>query len=164
DVAAELASARADLVRLRQDRSDLTRGTGRWQHHPAGRAARQLDKARRHRQQAERWLGAPHVAHRERHRWRRVAHDAARDETARIRDWGSHGQPALEHLDSLIRRAETRVRELEGDGRFRHRWLADHPDLARRIDLTRYELQLGHDPVGADLLGQFDVLQFDMPE
>ena len=80
DVTAELAAARADLDRIRRSRDDLVRGTGRWHHTPAGRAARDLDQARRQRQHAEHWMDLPHVARRERHRWRRVAQSAARTE------------------------------------------------------------------------------------
>jgi hypothetical protein len=40
DVTAELSAARANLERLRASRDDVTRGTGRWRHTPAGHAAR----------------------------------------------------------------------------------------------------------------------------
>ena len=151
DVTAELAAARADLDRLRRSRNDLVRGGGRWQHTPAGRAARDLDQARRQRQHAEHWMHLPHVGRRERHRWRRVAQSAVRTEERAEQDWMAHGQPAVAQLDRRITRAEHRVAELETDARFRRRWLAQHPELDRRIQHAQRELRQVDDPRGVEL-------------
>jgi hypothetical protein len=151
DVTAEVTAARTDLDRLRQDRDDLAHGTGRWQHRPAGRAARQLAQARHERQHAQRWLDLPHVGRRERHRWRRIATDAARTEARAERDWVAHTQPVADDLDRKITRAEQRVSALAGDARFCHRWLAQRPDLTRRIEHTQRELRRLDDPIGVDL-------------
>jgi hypothetical protein len=148
DVTAELTAARADLDRIRRSRDDLVRGAGRWHHTPAGRAARDLDQARRQRQHAEHWMHLPHVGRRERHRWRRLA---ARTEARAQRDWISHGQPAVEQLDRSITRADQRVAELETDAWFRRRWLADHPELDRRIQHAQRELRRLDDPMGVEL-------------
>jgi AAA domain len=156
DVTAELAAARAGLDRLHRSRGDLTRGAGRWQHTPAGRAAHQLDQARRQREHAEHWMGLPHVGRCERHRWRRVAQAAAGVETRARQAWTVHGEPVAQALDRKITRAEHRVSELESHARFRRRWLAEHPELARHIQRTRRELQRLHDPIGAKLLGRLD--------
>ena len=158
DVTAELAAARADLDRLRRSRDDLTHGTGRWQHTPAGRAVREFDEARGQREHALRWVDLPHVGRRERHRWHRVAQSAARSEARAARDWATHGEPALKHVDRRITRAEHRVGELESDARFRDRWLAEHPDLARRIEHAQRELRRLDDPIGVELLERVEAV------
>jgi conjugative relaxase-like TrwC/TraI family protein len=151
DVTAELAAARADLDRSRRSRDALIRGAGRWHHTPAGRAARDLVQARRQRQDAEHWLDLPHVAQRERHRWRRVARSAARTEGRAQRDWISHGQPTVDQLDRRITRAERRVAELGTHARFRQRWLAEHRELDRRLQHAQRELRRLDDPIGVEL-------------
>jgi conjugative relaxase-like TrwC/TraI family protein len=151
DVTAELAAARAELDRLHRSRDGLTRGIGRWQHTLARRAARQLDQARRQRQQAQRWSDRPDIGRQERHRWRRIALSGARTEARATHDWATHAQPALEHIDRNITRAENRVAELESEVRFRYRWLAENPNLARRIQDTQRELQRLDDPIGVEL-------------
>jgi hypothetical protein len=151
DVTGELAAARADLDRLRRSRDDLVCGTGRWHRTPAGRAARDLDQARRQRQHAEHWMHLPHVGRRERHRWRRVAQSAARTEAQAQGDWVAHGQPAVDRLDRRITTAEQRVAELDTDARFRRQWLAKHPELRRRIQHAQQELRRLDDPIGVEL-------------
>jgi conjugative relaxase-like TrwC/TraI family protein len=151
DVTAELAATRAALDRMRRSRDDLVRGAGRWHRTPAGRAARDLDQARRQRQHAEHWSELPHIARRERHRWRRVAQSAARSAARAQQDWIAHGQPAVDQLDHRITRAEHRVAELETDARFRRRWLAQHPELDRRIQHAQRELRRLDDPIGVEL-------------
>jgi conjugative relaxase-like TrwC/TraI family protein len=151
DVTADLATARADLDRVRRSRDDLVRGVGHWQHSPAGRAARDLNQARRQRQHAEHWMHLPHLGRRERHRWRRVAQSAARTEDQAERDWIAHGQPAVDNLDRRITTAERRVAELETDARFRQRWLAQHPELDRRLQHVQRELRRLDNPVGVEL-------------
>ena len=151
DVTAELAAAHADLDRLRQSRDDLVSGTGRWHHTPAGQAARDLDRARHQRQHAEHWMHLPHVGRRERHRWRRVAQSATRTEARAQRDWIAHSQPAVEQLDRRITRAEHRVAELETHARFRQRWLAEHPELDRRLQHTQRELRPLDNPTDVEL-------------
>jgi conjugative relaxase-like TrwC/TraI family protein len=158
DVTGELAAARAKLDRVRRDREDLTHGTGHWQHHPAGRAAHQLDDTRRQREHAERWLDLPALGRRERHRWRRIAESAARAEALAERDWVDHAQPALEQLDRRITTARHRVAELETDARFRQRWIAEHPQLARRLEHIQRDLRLLDDPMGAELEERLEAL------
>jgi hypothetical protein len=159
DVTAELAATRAALDRLRRGRDDLVRGAGRWHYTPAGRAARDLDHARRQRQHAEHWTDLPHVGRRERHRSRRVGQSAARAEARAERDWISHGQPAVEQLDRRINRAEHRLAELETDARFRQRWLAEHPELDRRLQHAQRELRRIDDPTGVELDERLDALR-----
>ena len=158
DVTAELTAACADLDRLHQSRDDLTRGAGRWQHTSAGWAARQLDQAHRERQHAQLWINRPDIGRRERHRWRRVAQSAADPEARARQDWTAHGEPVAQDLDRKITRAEHRVAELECHARFRRRWLAEHPELARRIQHARRELQCLHDPIGAELLDRLNAV------
>jgi conjugative relaxase-like TrwC/TraI family protein len=155
-VTAELAAARTRLDRIRRSRDDLVRGAGRWHHTPAGRAARDLEQARRQRQHAEHWLDLPHIARRERHRWRRVAQSAAWSAARAQRDWIAHGQPAGEQLNLRITRAERRVAELETDARFRERWLAEHPELDRRLQHAQRELRRLDDPIGVELDRRLD--------
>ena len=165
DVTAELAAARADLDRLRRSRDDLARGTGRWHHTPAGRAARDLDQARRQRQHAEHWLDLPHIARRERHRWRRVAQSAARSEARAQRDWIAHGAAGRSSSSTAgSPRAEHRVAELETDARFRQRWLAEHPELARRLQHAQRELRRLDDPMGVELDERLESLPQPSPD
>jgi hypothetical protein len=158
DVTADLAAARADLDRIRRSRDDLVRGDGRWRHTPAGRAARDLEQARRQRQHAEHRLNLPHNARRERHRWRRVAQSAARSAARAQGDWTSYGQPAVEQLDRRITRAEHRVANLETDARSRQQWLAEHPELDRRIQHAQRELRRLDDPIGVELQERLETL------
>jgi hypothetical protein len=151
DVTAEVAASRAALDRLRRNRDDLVRGAGRCHHTPAGRAARDLDQARRQRQHAEHWMRLPHVGRRERHRWRRVAQSAAETEARAQQDWIAHGQPAVDKLDRRITKAEHRVAELETEARFRRRWLGEHPELDRRLQHVQRELRRLHDPMGVEV-------------
>jgi conjugative relaxase-like TrwC/TraI family protein len=159
DVAAELTAALGDLERLRRDRDDLDRGTGHWQHTPAGRAAQRLDQARRERQHAQRWMDRPNIGRRERHRWRRLASAAASAQARADRDWATRAKPAAQELDRKITQAEHRVGELEGEARFRDRWLAEHPELARRIEHTQRELRRLRDPIGVELLKRVEALR-----
>jgi conjugative relaxase-like TrwC/TraI family protein len=164
DVTAELAAARADLNRMRRIRDDLVRGTGRWHHTPAGHAARDLKHARRQRQHAEHWMHLPHVARRDRHRWHRVAQSAARTEARAKRAWTSDGQPAVDQLDHTITRAEHRVAELETDALFRRRWLAEHPELDRRLQHAQRELRRLDDPRGVELQERLESLLRPYPD
>jgi hypothetical protein len=151
DVTPELAAARADLDRVHQDRDDLVHGTGRWQHHPAGRAARQLIQARCDREQARIWMDRPGTGRRERHRLRRIVSDAARAEARAEQDWTAH-RAVADRLDRQVTQAEHRVAELESQVRFRRRWLSEHIDLTRRIDHTQRELLRLDDPFSIELL------------
>jgi conjugative relaxase-like TrwC/TraI family protein len=151
-VTADLAAAREDVNRLRQDRQDLSRGLGRWRQAPAGRAARQLEEARREHQHANNWAEQPHTPRGERNRWRRIARDASRAVAQAEADWSRNTEPAAENLDRRIARAEHCVADLESQARFRSRWLNEHPELARRLEHTKRELQLLRDPVGVEML------------
>jgi conjugative relaxase-like TrwC/TraI family protein len=163
DVTAELTTARANLDSLCRSRDDLTRGTGRGHDTPAGRAARQLNQARHQREHAQHQVDLPYTGRRERHRWRRTAQSAARSEARAARDWASHTPLALEYIDRRITGAEHRVAELEIDVRFRHRWLAEHPELARRIQHTQRELRRLDNPIGVELEERLEaVLQPDL--
>ncbi len=165
DVTAELTAAHADLDHLRASRDDLVRGMGRWYGTPAGRAGRQLNQARQQRQRALASMARADIGRRERHWWRRVALSAARTEAQAERDWAVCTKPLAERLDRRITKAERRVAELEGDARFRRRWLRQYPDLARRMEHTRRELQRLHDPVGAELLDRLDAaVQHELPD
>jgi conjugative relaxase-like TrwC/TraI family protein len=161
DVTAELAAARAVLDRLRRSRDDLVRGAGRWLRTSAGRAARNLDHARRERQHAEQWMHLPHVGRRERHRWRRIAQSAARAEDRAEQAWAAHAAPVVRKLDRRIARAEQHVAELHTEARFRDRWLVEHPELGRRIQQTQRELQRIDDPFGLELLDQVEAMVQD---
>jgi len=164
DVTAEVAAAHATLDRIRRSRDNLVCGTGRWQQTPAGRAARDLEQARRQRQHAEHWLDLPDIARRERHRWRRVAQSAARSAARAQRGWDAHGQPAVEQLDSRITRAEHRVTELETGARFRQRWLAEHPDVDRRLQHAQRELRRLDDPIGVELDEHLEAFLLPSPD
>jgi conjugative relaxase-like TrwC/TraI family protein len=164
DVTAEVAAARADLDRIRPSRDDLMCGAGRWHHTPAGRAARDVDQARRQRQHAEHWIQLPHIARRERPGWRRVVQSAAPTEAWAQRAWIAHGQPAVDRLDRRITRAERRVAELETDARFRQRWLAERPELDRRIQHAQRELRRLDDPMGVELDERLEAMLHPGPD
>jgi AAA domain len=156
DVMAELRAARRDLDRLRRDRQDLTRGTGRWQHPLTGRASRQLDQSRRERQHAHLLMDRPVIGRWERNRWRRIDRSAVRTEALAEQEWATHAKPVAEHLDRKITRTERHVAELESQAGFRQRWLNEHPELARRTEYTQRELQRIHAPASVELLDHVD--------
>jgi conjugative relaxase-like TrwC/TraI family protein len=156
-VTADLAAARTDLERLRSARRDLDRGTGRWVQTPAGEAARQLDKVRHERHAAEHRAQLA-VGRRERHHWRRLARGAAPAEARAHGDWTTHAKPAAETLDRRIARAEHRVADLESQAAFRLRWLAEHPDLARRVEHVQRDLRRLDDPIRAELLDRLEAI------
>ncbi|HET6833985.1 MAG TPA: hypothetical protein VFH30_08945 [Acidimicrobiales bacterium] len=66
-------------------------------------------------------------------------------------------------MEHKITRAGHRVAELESDARFRHRWLTQHPDLARRIEHTQRELRRLDDPIGVELLERVEALAPEPP-
>jgi uncharacterized coiled-coil protein SlyX len=156
-VGADLAAAHEDLDRHRRARSDLDHGTGRWVHSPAGRAAHQLAEARNERRTAEYRSRVP-VGRRERRRWQRMARIAASAELRAQEDWSTHAKPVADRLDRRIVVAERRVADLESQATFRQRWLAEHPELARRVAHVQRELQRFDDPMRADLLDRLDAL------
>jgi hypothetical protein len=156
-VTADLAAAREDLDQLRWARRDLHHGTGRWIHTPAGQAARQLAQARQECQAAEHRAQLT-VGRRERHHWRRLARAAAATEARAQQDWTTHAKPMAERLDRRIASADHRVAVLESQAAFRSRWLAEHPDLARRVEHVQRELQPLDDLVSADLVDRLDAI------
>jgi hypothetical protein len=161
-VRADLTAARQDLDRLRRSRQHLDRGTGRWAHTPAGRAARQLDQARQERRTAERRAQLA-VGRRERPHWRRLARVAASAEARAQQDRITHTTPVADTLDRRITTAERRVTELEGLAAFHGRWLAEHPDLARHVKHVHRQLQRLDDPINAELLDRLHALGRDDP-
>jgi conjugative relaxase-like TrwC/TraI family protein len=156
DVTRELSAAHADLDRFRRSRDDLVRGMGRWQHTAAGRAAGDLDQARRQRQHAKHWTDVPELGRLQRSRWRRLAQSAARAEAQARRDWNSHGRPVVAQLDRRIAAAGHRVAELDADARFRRQWLAEHPEFSRRLQHTQRELRRLDHPIGVELEQRVD--------
>jgi conjugative relaxase-like TrwC/TraI family protein len=156
-VTADLAAAREDLDQLRWARRDLHHGTGRWIHTPAGQAARQLAQARQERQAAEHRAQLA-VGRRERHHWRCLARAAEAAEARAQQDWTTHAKPVAERLDRRIASADHRVAVLESQAAFRSRWLAEHPDLARRVEHVQRELQPLDDLVSADLVDRLDAI------
>ncbi|HET6833819.1 MAG TPA: MobF family relaxase [Acidimicrobiales bacterium] len=156
-VRADLTAARQDLDRLRRSAQDLDRGTGRWAHTPAGRAARQLDQARQERRTAERRAQLAE-GRRERHHWRRLVRVASSAEARAQQDWITHTAPVAEGLDRGITTAEHRVADLEGQAAFRGRWLEQHPDLGRRVEHVQRELQRLDNPISAELLDRLDAI------
>ncbi len=159
-VRADFTAALKDLDRLRRSRQDLDRGTGRWAHTPAGRAARELDQARQERRTAERRAQLA-VARREGHQWRRLVRVAASAEARAQQDWITHTAPVAERLDRRITAAEHRVADLESQAAFHSRWLAEHPHHARRVEHVQRELQRLDDPIRADLLDRLDAIGRD---
>ncbi|MGH9289380.1 MAG: MobF family relaxase [Acidimicrobiales bacterium] len=156
-VTAELAAARRDLERLRRACEDLDRGAGRWTRTPAGRAARQLATARQERQAAEqraRWA----MRRREQRHWRRLARIAASAEVRAQHAWTTYTAPIAEKLERGIARAQHRVADLQSQAAFRDHWLADHPDLARRVEHVQRELRRLDDPIHAALLDRLDAI------
>jgi conjugative relaxase-like TrwC/TraI family protein len=159
DVTVELAAAQADLDGLHRSRDDLAQGTGRWRDTPAGSAARQLNQARRDRQDAQHWVDRPDVRRRDRNRWRRLAAAAARAESRAACDWVTHAEPVARRLGHRITRAEHRFADLESQATFRRRWLAEHPELAHRVDHVQRELLRLDNPARAKLLDRLDAIR-----
>jgi len=159
-VRADLIAARRELDRIRRDRQDLDRGTGRWVRTPAGRASGQLGRVRQERRAAEDHARMA-VGRRERHHWRRLAQVAAAAEARAQQAWTTHVGPVADRLDRGIVMAEHRVADLEGQRAFRGRWLAEHPQLARRVEHARRELQRADDPTRTELLDRLDAINRD---
>jgi hypothetical protein len=63
-----------------------------------------------------------------------------------------------DRLDRRIARAGYRVADLESQAAFRGRWLAERPELARRIGHVQRELQRLDDPIRAELLDRLDAI------
>jgi hypothetical protein len=92
------------------------------------------------------------MGRRERHHWRRLARVAAAAEASAQQDWTTYAKPEAETLDRRIVRAEHRVADLESQAAFRQRWLAEHPELARRVEYVQRELHRLDDPIRTELL------------
>jgi hypothetical protein len=69
-----------------------------------------------------------------------------------------YAMPVTERLDRRIARAGHRVAGLESQAAFRGRWLAEQPDLARRVEQVQRELQRVDHPIGVELLDRFDAI------
>jgi hypothetical protein len=83
---------------------------------------------------------------------------AARAERLAEQVWAIHTEPVARRLDRKITRAENRVAELESEARFRYRWFAEHPELARRVECTRRDLLRLDDPITAELLDRLEAV------
>jgi hypothetical protein len=55
-------------------------------------------------------------------------------------------------------RAQHRVADLDSQAAFRRRWLAEHPDLARRVEHAQRALQRLDDPISAQRLDQLETI------
>jgi AAA domain len=156
-VRADLTAARDALDRLHRARQALESGTGRWVHSPAGRAARKLAEARQECQIAERRLQLAERGRQRRH-WLRLAQVAGTAELQAQHAWTRHAKPVADRLDRRIGAAEHRVADLESQETFRQQWLAQHPELARRVSHVQRDLQDLDDPVRAATLDRLDAM------
>jgi conjugative relaxase-like TrwC/TraI family protein len=159
DIARALGAARTELARLRSDRGALEAGSGRWSDTPPGRAARRYQDTRAQRRQAERVIADGAVGRRERRRWEKAAQRLADTEGLARDDWLTLVEPVADRLDRTIARTETEIASLESAGRFRHRWLAERPEHARRVEHVRRELVRIDDPERARLLDRLNETQ-----
>jgi len=83
---------------------------------------------------------------------------AASAEARAQQQWTTHTKPAAETLDRRIARAQHRVADLDSQAAFRRRWLAEHPDLARRVEHAQRALQRLDDPISAQRLDQLETI------
>jgi hypothetical protein len=101
DRAATLGQAEAALAQARQARADLENGGGVWQDSEAGKAVRDLARARHAREQAER--AADHGARwRDRHGARKEAGVWMQREADAHQRWEAHVAPVITGLDQEI--------------------------------------------------------------
>jgi hypothetical protein len=101
DRAATLGQAEAALAQAQQARAQLDTGSGRWQTTEAGRAVRDLAKARQGREKAKR-AAEDGARWRDRHAARKEAQAWAQREVDANQRWETHVAPSLTQLHREI--------------------------------------------------------------
>jgi hypothetical protein len=151
------------LVELRQDRTDLHTGHGRYAATPLGDAARTLSQATSMRRQAEGFAAMSDMGRRMRRQWRADARSWAERESLARAQFEQLATPETARLDEAIGRLDAHFQHLSAAESERSSWIAGHPEATRRLqridlELTRVEHQLRPQPatmaaeraVGAD--------------
>jgi conjugative relaxase-like TrwC/TraI family protein len=139
DRTGELWAAEQRLADLRQDRTDVPTGHGRYAGTPEGNAARQLVDARSRQREAERFAESSD-GWRSRRQWHKeAALWADREGDARTAYHEIVG-PEANRLDQGINRLEGLRDELEAAAQDRSVWLEQHPEAAIRLRSLDREL------------------------
>jgi hypothetical protein len=139
DRSAELVSVNRQLAELRQARTDLLTGHGRYVGTPEGAAARHLIHARHQHQDAQRHAETSD-SWRDRRQWRQEAVHWSGEEAAAEATYVETVGPEVNRLDQAIRNLEGHRDELDTARQERNAWLAQHPEAARRLRSLDREL------------------------
>jgi hypothetical protein len=136
---AELAATDRRLAALRQERTDLLTGHGRYAGAPEGDAARDLIHARRQRVDAEHHA-ATATGWRDRRHWTKEVACRSKRETAAQTAYDHTTAPQAHRLDQISNDLEAERDEARTAQRDRTEWLAQHPEATRRIHQLDREL------------------------
>ena len=133
DVSLEVRRLERDLRALNEERHQVEAGSGRLSDPDLALAAKDLIRARQEAQQAERFSVDPSASWRVRRQWRQEATNWRRAETAAHVTYERLAEPEIARLDDRIRELSDRRDELRSQAGERARWLAEHPEVGRRV-------------------------------
>jgi hypothetical protein len=139
DPSAELADVNRQLADLRQDRTDLFTGHGRYVVTPEGDAARKLIHARHQHHDAQHYAEISDTW-RDRRHWRKEAAHWADQESAAETAYVDTVGPEARRLDHATSHLEEHRDELDTARHERSAWFAEHPEAARRLRSLDREL------------------------
>jgi hypothetical protein len=139
DRGTELAGIDRMLAALRQDRTDLLTGHGRYAGTPEGEAAQQLIHARHQRADTERHADSA-TGWRDRRHWTKEAARWSDQETAAQTAYDHTAAPEAHRLDEIVSDLEGHRDQVHTAQRERTEWLAQHPEAARRLHQLDREL------------------------
>jgi hypothetical protein len=129
------------LLTVRDRREDLVRGTGRYEHTPAGEAARERAEARRHREWAEHMAASPSTPRRQRRSFRHEAEVWSGREVAANARWERLAGPELARLSTEEHALRTADDGLRDAVQHRSDWLEQHPEAAARVARLESEIE-----------------------
>jgi hypothetical protein len=136
----ELRRLERDLRALDEERLRVEAGRGRLGDPDLARAARDLIHAREEALQAERFSADASASWRVRRHWRHEATTWRRAETAAQVTYERIAEPEIARLDDRIGGLSDRRDELRSQAGERARWLAEHPEVGRRVGHLDREL------------------------
>jgi conjugative relaxase-like TrwC/TraI family protein len=139
DRSADLADVRREIADLHQAQTELLTGHGRYAGTPEGGAARHLIDARHRHEDAKR-NAETSDSWRDRRHWRKEATYWAEEEAAAEAAYIETVVPEMNRLDQAIRNLGGRYDELKADCQDRNAWIAQHPEVARRLQRLDREL------------------------
>jgi len=135
----ELRAAEIRLAAFQRSRRDLEAGRGRYADTVQGEAARDLNTARRRRQEAERCTETADSRRKRRH-WRHDAKEWADREVKAQSAYDEVVVPEATRLDHRVAEMDDHVKELRKLQADHNSWLREHPDVTSRLDAIEREL------------------------